>query len=108
MKLRTSPYKTPSKAARLALALAAARAIVILQELKREQPLVLIKLPHLDETARGLLRAWHGPARDETAAQRLLEDVTAVSPRRRKQSRIAHATWPARATAPVERSEALG
>ena len=60
MKLRTSPYKTPSKAARLALALAAARAIVILQELKREQPLVLIKLPRLDEIARGLLRAWRG------------------------------------------------
>ena len=38
----------------------------------------------------------------------LLEDVTAVSPRRCKQSRIAHATLPARATAPVERSEALG
>ena len=52
MKLRTSPYKTPFKAARLALALAAARAIVILQELKREQPLVLIKLPRLDEIAR--------------------------------------------------------
>ena len=32
MKLRTSPYKTPSKAARLALALAAARAIVILHQ----------------------------------------------------------------------------
>ena len=60
MKLRTSPYKTPSKAARLALALAAASAIVILQELKREQPLVLIKLPRLDEIAKGLLRAWQG------------------------------------------------
>ena len=59
MKLRTSPYKTPSKAARLALALAAS-AIVILQELKREQSLFLIKLPRLDETARGLLRAWRG------------------------------------------------
>ena len=79
MKLWTSPYKTPSKAARLALALAAARAIVILQELKREQPLVLIKLPRLDEIGRGLLRAWRGfeiveaacamapNARDETA-----------------------------------------
>ena len=118
MKLRTSPYKTPSKAARLALALAAARAIVILQELKREQPLVLIKLPRLDEIARGLLRALQGfeiveavacPERwPLTAAQRLLEDATAVSPRRCKQSRIAHATLPARATAPVERSEALG
>ena len=53
MKLRTSPYKTPSTVAVLALALAAARAIVILQELKREQPLVLLKLPRLDETAQG-------------------------------------------------------
>ena len=41
-----------------------------------------------------------------TMAQRLLEDVTAGSPRRR--NRIAYATWPARATAPVERSEAFG
>ena len=40
-----------------------------------------------------------------TMAQRLLENVTAGSPRRR--NRIAHATWPARATAPVERSEAF-
>ena len=75
MKLRTSPYKTPSKAARLALALAAARAIVILQELKREQPLVLIKL--------------------------LQTSALAVASR-------AESPTPARATAPVERSEALG
>ena len=59
MKLRTSLYKTPSKAARLALALAAARAIVILQELKRKQSLVLIKLPRL-VFARRLLRAGQG------------------------------------------------